>query len=151
MTHRLLAGALLSLLWPGSSLWGESPQTVISIQVKNERGKAIQHGSVILDFLGGHDPKKFGARRKIHWEVQLNLEGAATFPSIPQGKVRVQVIAGGYQTFGQNFDVDEATKTIDVKLNDPQKQYSVHGDMKPANPPANPDDKPKETTPPPPQ
>ena len=146
MTCRVLAGALSSLLMAASSLGAfELPQTVISVQVKNDYGKPIQHGSVILDFLGGHDPKKLGARRKIHWEVRLNLEGAAKFPSIPQGKVRVQVIADGYQTFGQNFDVDEPAKTIDIKLNYPQKQYSVHGDM----PPAKPEDKPKETTPPP--
>jgi len=148
MTRRVFAGALSSLLLPGGSLLASEPtQTVISVQVKNDYGKPVQNGSVILDFLSGHDPKKFGARRKIHWEVRLNLQGGASFPSIPQGKVRVQVIASGYQTFGQNFDVDEPTKTIDVKLNYPQKQYSVHGDM----PPAKPEDKPKETTPPPPQ
>ncbi len=147
MNRRFIAGALLSLLLPSSSLWaGGPPQTVIAVQVKNDFGKPVQHGSVILDFLSAHDPKKFGARRKIHWEVRLNLEGTASFPSIPQGKVRVQVIAEGYQTFGQDFDIDAPTKTIDVKLNYPQKQYSVHGDM----PPAKPDDKPKETTPPPP-
>src|SRR5271165_3962692 len=146
MTRRVCAGAVLSLLMASSSVWAfETPQTVISVQVKNDYGKPVQHGSVILDFLSGHDPKKFGARHKIHWEVRLNLQGAASFPSIPQGKVRVQVIADGYQTFGQNFDIDEATKTIDVHLNYPQKQYSVHGDM----PPAKPEDKPKETTPPP--
>jgi len=148
MTRRVFAGALSSLLLPGGSLLASEPtQTVISVQVKNDYGKPVQNGSVILDFLSGHDPKKFGARRKIHWEVRLNLQGGASFPSIPQGKVRVQVIASGYQTFGQNFDVDEPTKTIDVKLNYPQKQYSVHGDM----PPAKPEDKPKETTPPQPQ
>jgi hypothetical protein len=146
MTRRVLACTLSSLLLAaGSHLAGEPAQTVISVQVKNDYGKPVQNGSVILDFLSAHDPKKFGARRKIHWEVRLNLQGAASFPSIPQGKVRVQVIASGYQTFGQNFDVDEPTKTIDVKLNYPQKQYSVHGDM----PPAKPEDKPKETTPPP--
>ncbi|MGA7412983.1 MAG: hypothetical protein WBW33_21080 [Bryobacteraceae bacterium] len=146
MTRRVFAGALSSLLVPGTSLWAfEPPQTVISVQVKNDYGKPVQHGSVILDFLSGHDAKKLGARRKIHWEMRLNLEGGAKFPSIPQGKVRVQVIADGYQTFGQNFDVDESAKTIDIKLNYPQKQYSVHGDM----PPTKPEDKPKETTPPP--
>jgi hypothetical protein len=146
MTHRVCAGAVLSLLLTGSSLWAfEPPQTVISVQVKNDYGKPVQNGSVILDFLSGHDPKKLGARHKIHWEVRLNLQGAASFPSVPQGKVRVQVIAKDYQTFGQNFDIDEPAKTIDIKLNYPQKQYSVHGDM----PPAKPEEKPKETTPPP--
>jgi hypothetical protein len=38
----------------------------------------------------------------------------------------VQIIAKEYQTFGQNFDVDEEEKTIDIKLNPPQPQYSAH-------------------------
>jgi hypothetical protein len=36
------------------------------------------------------------------------------------------VIAKGYQTFGQVFDVKEEEKTLEVKLNPPQAQYSVH-------------------------
>jgi hypothetical protein len=36
------------------------------------------------------------------------------------------VIAKGYQTFGDTFDVDEDERTIEIKLNPPQKQYSSH-------------------------
>lgn len=49
-----------------------------------------------------------------------------TIPPIPQGTILVQIIAKDYQTFGQNFDVDEEQKTLDIKLNPPQPQYSVH-------------------------
>jgi hypothetical protein len=47
-------------------------------------------------------------------------------PPIPQGKILIQVIAKNYQTFGQTFDIDETEKTIDVRLNPPQSQYSAH-------------------------
>jgi hypothetical protein len=36
------------------------------------------------------------------------------------------VIAKGFQTFGEIFEVDEEEKTIEVKLNPPQAQYSSH-------------------------
>jgi hypothetical protein len=36
------------------------------------------------------------------------------------------VIASGYQTFGKDFEVREAEKTLDVNLNPPQPQYSAH-------------------------
>jgi hypothetical protein len=36
------------------------------------------------------------------------------------------VNAHGYQTFGQIFDIDEEEKTIEVKLNPPQQQFSSH-------------------------
>jgi len=45
---------------------------------------------------------------------------------IPQGKILVQVIAKGYQTFGETVDVNEEEKTVHVKLNAPQQQYSAH-------------------------
>ena len=66
-------------------------------------------------------------REPKHWEIRTNLQGLAHFPSIPQGKVRVQVIAKDYQTFGESFDVDEEQKTIEVTIKPPQKQYSVYG------------------------
>ncbi len=50
----------------------------------------------------------------------------AKIPTIPQGKIRVQVIAKGYQTFGQDFEVNEEEKTLEVRLNPPQTQYSSH-------------------------
>ena len=104
------------------------PQTEIRVQVKDEKGRPVERAAVILDFLGGHRQVfKLGRREPKHWEIRTNLEGVARFPSIPQGKIRVQVIAKDYQTFGDTFDVDEAQKTIDITLKPPQKQYSVYG------------------------
>jgi hypothetical protein len=54
------------------------------------------------------------------------MEGVAKIPSLPQGKIMIQVIAKGYQTFGQEFQIAEEAKTIQIKLNPPQPQYSVH-------------------------
>jgi hypothetical protein len=50
----------------------------------------------------------------------------AKIPSIPKGKVLIQIIASNYQTFGQTFDVTEDERTIEIKLNPPQAQYSAH-------------------------
>jgi hypothetical protein len=36
------------------------------------------------------------------------------------------VVAKGYQTFGDTFEVDEEEKTITVRLNPPQPQHSEH-------------------------
>jgi hypothetical protein len=70
---------------------------------------------------------KLGKREAKHWEMRTNLQGVAKFPTIPQGTIRVQVIANGFQTFGENVDVDEPEKTVKVNLLAPQKQYSVYG------------------------
>jgi Carboxypeptidase regulatory-like domain len=104
------------------------PQTEIRVEVKDEKGRPVERASVILDFLGSHRQVfKLGRREPKHWEIRTNQQGVARFPSIPQGKIRVQVIAKTYQTFGDAFDIDDEQKTIEVTLKPPQKQYSVYG------------------------
>ncbi len=115
-------------LLAATTVWAKTPKTEISVQVKDEKGKPVERAAVILDFLGSHRQVfKLGRREPKHWEIRTNLQGLAHFPSIPQGKVRVQVIAKDYQTFGESFDVDEEQKTIEVTIKPPQKQYSVYG------------------------
>lgn len=127
-----------------------APVTRITVKLTNQYGKPVENAYVILDFLGDHKASKLGMREKLHWEVRSNLQGATHFPSIRQGKVRVQVIAQGYQTYGEVFDIAEEEKVIEVKLLPPQKQYSVHGDM-PTSKPADGTTTQKPKDPPPPQ
>jgi hypothetical protein len=90
------------------------------------QGKPIDRASVIVNFVEGRSIVKLGKKIVTHWEVRTNQEGMAKVPSLPQGKIRIQVIAKGYQTFGDVYDVDEEDKLIAVKLNPPQPQYSAH-------------------------
>jgi hypothetical protein len=112
-----------------------SPETTLTVKVKNQFDKPVDNASVIVDFLGSHQIMKLGKRKPIHWEVHTNLQGVAHFPPVPQGTIQVQVVTKQYQTFGEKFDVDTDQKTIDVKLNPPQKQYSAHPPLKPADEP----------------
>jgi hypothetical protein len=119
-------------------LLGSAPQTTITVEVTNQFDKPVENAAVILDFLGSHQITKLGKRKPIHWEVRTNLEGIAHFPPVPQGTVQLQVITKQYQTYGQKIDVDTEQKKLDIKLNPPQKQYSVHGPLKPADQPPGP-------------
>jgi hypothetical protein len=103
-----------------------SPQTSIIITVKDERDKPIDNAAVILDFLGSHQIAKLGKRKLTHWEVHTNQEGLAHFPPVPQGTIQVQVVAKNHQTFGKKFDIDTDQKTLDIKLNPPQEQYTAN-------------------------
>lgn len=104
------------------------PATQIRVEVKNQAGQPVERAAVILDFLGSHHQIfKLGKREQKHWEVRTNLRGIANFPSIPQGTIRVQVIAKSFQTYGSNYDIDEKQKTVQIMLEPPQKQYSIYG------------------------
>jgi len=103
------------------------PMTKINVQVTTLGGKPIDHADVLIKFVKGRSVVKLGKKMYTSWEMRTNQEGLAKVPvTIPQGTILIQVIAKGYQTFGQTFDVDEEEKTIDVKLNSPQEQYSAH-------------------------
>jgi len=100
--------------------------TKLRVEVKTVSGKPVERASVVVRFIEGHSVIKLGKHIVTNWEMRTNQEGVAKIPTIPQGKIRIQVIAKGYQTFGQTFDVTEEEKTIEVKLNPPQAQYSAH-------------------------
>jgi uncharacterized GH25 family protein len=100
--------------------------TTLTISVKSTTGKPVENASVIVKFVKGHSLAKLGKKIRTEWELRTNQEGLAKIPPIPQGTILVQIIAKDYQTFGQNFDVDEEQKTLDITLNPPQPQYSAH-------------------------
>ena len=100
--------------------------TRIRVEVLTLSGKPIDRAAVIVDFVEGRSVLKLGKKMMTHWEVRTNQEGIAKVPALPKGKVRVQVVARGYQTFGQTYDVGEPQKTLTVKLNPPQPPHSEH-------------------------
>lgn len=117
----LVIAALTSLL-----LIAAAPQTAVRVTVKDQYDKPIDNAAVILDFLGSRQIRKLGRRRQTHWEVHTNQDGLAHFPPVPQGTIQLQVVAKNHQTFGKKFDIDTEQKTIDVKLNPPQQQYTAN-------------------------
>lgn len=123
---RSIAGLSVILLALASPVRADPPMTKLRIEVKNIYDKPVQRASVVVRFVEGRSIAKFGRKIITHWELRTNQEGIANIPTIPQGKIRVQVIAKGYQTFGKVFEVNEEEKTLEVKLNPPQTQYSVH-------------------------
>jgi hypothetical protein len=100
--------------------------TTLTIAVKSPGGRPVENASVIVKFVKGRSKAKFGKKIRLEWELRSNQEGLVKIPPIPQGTILVQIIAKDYQTFGQNFDVDEDEKTLEIKLNPPQPQYSAH-------------------------
>jgi len=100
--------------------------TSLTVAVKSPYDNPVDNASVVVKFVKGRSKAKLGKKIMTSWETRTNQQGLAKVPPIPQGSILVQVIAKGYQTFGQTFDVDEEQKTIEVKLNPPQAQYSSH-------------------------
>jgi hypothetical protein len=117
---------LLALLLFALAMWAATPMTKLTVTVTTLGGKPIDRASVIVRFVKGRSVMKLGKKIRTTWEMRTNQEGVAKVPEFPQGTILVQVIAKGYQTYGQTFDVNEAEKAIEIKMNPPQAQYSAH-------------------------
>ena len=126
MRMRLMALMLPLVLAAPAMAFDDPPMTTLRIEVKNLSGKAIDRASVIVRLDQGRSKLKLGKKVITSYQLKTNQDGVAKIPPLPQGKFIVQVIAKGYQTFGETFEILEAERTVEVTLNPPQPQYSAH-------------------------
>ncbi len=83
-------------------------------------GKPVENASVIFHPI--EDGKSAG-----NMELKTNDDGQTTLDLLEVGStVRLQVIASGFQTFGQDFKIDKDQTAIAVKLHRPAEQYSIY-------------------------
>lgn len=118
---------LIALLCFAPAAYAAKKEAKITIEVRNQNNQPVDRAAVIIK------PMK-GKRVKGSYELRTTQQGTAPLPPLRQGTFLIQVIADGYQTYGGQFSVTEPEKTIQIKLNPPQSQYSVHGPMG-GNPP----------------
>jgi hypothetical protein len=89
--------------------------------VKAADGKPVEDAAVVF-----HPIDKEG-KDQGNMELKTNEDGKAVISIIPIGDtVRVQVVADGYQTYGESFELPNDTKDITIKLNRPTRQYSIY-------------------------
>src|SRR5512146_1655982 len=100
------------------------------VVVREESGKPVRNASVVL-----HPVNKEGRQEKGGYELKTDAEGKTQFPAAPYGKLRVQVLVRGFQTYGEDFDINQPEQEIVVKLKRPQSQYSIYDQKKPEEKP----------------
>jgi hypothetical protein len=112
--------------------------TVNFVVVRDENGKPIRNAAVVLHPVGDDGKQKRGG-----FELKTDADGKTSYDGVPYGKLRIQVLANGFQTYGDDFDVSEPNLDITVKMKRPAKQYSIYED----HPAENKDQKPAEQNP----
>ena len=122
--HQILCLLVCTLMF--GALASAAEMTKLTLTVKTQGGKPVDRASCVVRFIEGHSVVKLGKAIRTTFELRTNQEGEAQVPPIPQGKIRIQIIAKGYQTFGQIYDVTEEEKKIEITLNPPQQQYTAH-------------------------
>jgi hypothetical protein len=60
-------------------------------------------------------------------ELKSNEDGKALIDVLPIGDtVRLQIIAKGFQTYGQDYKIDKDQMALEIRMKRPGEQYSVY-------------------------
>ena len=95
--------------------------TRIRISVTSNAGKPVENASVYVRF---NQEGGFLRKDKMQeLDLKTNQDGSVKVPPVPQGKILVQVVAKGWKTFGQWYDIATGEKTIEIKLDPPPHWY----------------------------
>ena len=101
----------------------KSPPPTAKIEVtilKDGNGKPIENAAVIFHPMEGEKDKG-------NMELKTNEDGKTVIDVLPIGDtVRLQVIARGFQTYGEDYKVDKADMAIEIRMKRPGEQYSIY-------------------------
>jgi hypothetical protein len=107
--------------------------------VKDDNNKPVRNASVIL-----HPVGKSGKQSKGGFEIKTDNEGKVVYEGLPYGLLRVQVLAPGFQTYGEDFQVNKPEMDVAIRLKRPTDQLTIYNNASgtqkspPATPPAEP-------------
>jgi hypothetical protein len=89
--------------------------------VRGYNGKPVRNASVVL-----HPVSKDGKQSKNGTQLKTDPDGKASMNYVPYGKIRIQAIAPGLQTYGDDIEINQPEHQITIKMNRPQEQYSIY-------------------------
>ena len=84
-----------------------------------EAKKPIVDASVYLKFT----EVKTVRDKKIELNLKTNQSGVARSPEVPKGRVLIQVVAPGWKTFGQYYNIARDEQTIQINLERPSTRW----------------------------
>jgi 5-hydroxyisourate hydrolase-like protein (transthyretin family) len=123
----LAAGAQQNNAKRGRKYKSPPPTSRIEVTVlRDVNGKPIENAAVIFHPMEGE-------KNKGNMELKTNEDGKTVIDVMVIGDiVRMQVIAKGFQTFGQDFKIDKPEMAIEIRMRRPGEQYSIYKDHPPA-------------------
>ena len=116
-----VATALILVVLPPAAFSDDKYSHVDFVVVRSYNGKPVRNASVVL-----HPVNKEGKQSKHGTELKTDPDGKASGNYVPYGKVRIQAIAPGLQTYGDDIEITQPEHQITIKMNRPQEQYSIY-------------------------
>lgn len=118
----VIALLLLLVAFPTLAKKKDDPLATLNfVVIKEENGRPIRNAAVVM-----HPVDEKGNQERGGLELKTDPQGKCSYDGIPYGKLRIQVLAPGFQTYGQDYEVSQPSMDITIKLNPPTKQYSIY-------------------------
>ena len=64
--------------------------------------------------------------KRVAWQAKTNRRGILVLSDIPTGTVQVQIIAKGFQTYGDEHVLAKQEEELTIQLHPPQDQVSAY-------------------------
>ena len=93
---------------------------------KDDNNKPVRNASVVL-----HPVGKDGKQSNGGFQLKTDNEGKTGSEGLPYGLLRIQVLAPGFQTFGEDYDLNKPDMDIEIRLKRPTEQLSIYEKPKP--------------------
>lgn len=120
---RLLGILLLVLFAAALPASAEDDVTQLTVKVVRESdGKPVPNAHIVVHFTENRLIKD----KRNSWETKTNRKGQVTLPNVPMGTAKVQVIARGYQTYGDEHELTKPEEEVTIHLKPPQSQVSAY-------------------------
>ena len=101
----------------------KAPPPTARIEVtilKDVNGKPVENAAVVFHPMQGEKDEG-------NMELKTNEDGKTIIDVLPLGDtVRLQVIAHGFQTYGEDYKVDKPEMAIEIRMKRPGEQYSIY-------------------------
>jgi hypothetical protein len=81
---------------------------------------AVEDASVYLKYV---EEKKLRKDKKYALNVKTNRDGRAHIPDPPLGRVLIQIVADGWKSYGQYYELSDPGMVIKIHLDRPPKWY----------------------------
>lgn len=101
----------------------EETAAIHFLVLKEDNGKPVRNAAVVM-----HPVNRKGKQESGGTELKTDADGKCYYDGVPYGTLRIQVLAHGFQTFGQDYEIDQPKLKVTVRLKRPQGQFSIYKD-----------------------
>jgi hypothetical protein len=120
-----------AVLFLGTSLGAQKDEgkkkdrtTQLTLQVlTGENKQPVPNAHVVVRFKEG---RLLRTDKRVSWEAKTNRKGVVVFSDVPLGGIKVQVIAQGFQTYGDEHDLTKPEEEVTILLQPPKGQVSAY-------------------------